>query len=202
MKKDKKYWNRVSRFYDTVLNKNTAYEKMYSLMRQSLKNDMQVLEIGTGTGLVARNISDSVRHITASDFSDKMIKKAQSIKHADNIKFMQADAFALPFGENSFDTVIASNILHVLPTPEKAVSEIKRVLCPGGLFIAPTYLWAGANLFGKLHQTALRISGLPLHSRWNTDNYKNFIKENGGKITKYQTIKSGFAIGYLECVFE
>lgn len=128
MEKEKNYWNRVSRFYNKMFDTQSAYKEMYAFIKEPLREYMHVLEAGTGTGLVAREIAGGVQKVNAVDFSKKMIEKAKSIKHASNINYSCADIFQLPFKDGSFDAVITANILHIIPNPEKALQEIGRVL--------------------------------------------------------------------------
>ena len=57
--------------------------------------------------------------------------------------------FRLPYADKSFDVVIVSNALHIVPQPEKALQEIKRVLKEDGVLIAPTFTHAGNSFSGK-----------------------------------------------------
>jgi ubiquinone/menaquinone biosynthesis C-methylase UbiE len=66
-----------------------------------------------------------------------------------NIDFQIQDSYKLSFDDNSFDIVIASNLLHLLYEPEKPVKEIKRVLKENGIFIVPT-LCVGENAKSKM----------------------------------------------------
>lgn len=60
------------------------------------------------------------------------------------------DMFNLPYADKSFDVVIVSNALHIVPEPEKALREIRRVLRDDGVLIAPTFTHLGNGLFGKI----------------------------------------------------
>ncbi len=200
MKSADKYWDRVSRFYNGMFDNDTTYAQMYALIKASLKKDMHVLEVGTGTGLIAREIADEVKHIQATDYSEKMIKVAQNIEHASNITYSCANVFDLPFENNTFDAVVAANILHIIPNPEKALESIHRVLKTNGLLIAPTFLWKDKiNLRGKIQKIFMQISGIPLHSKWDKTTYAEFIQNNNFEITKSVFLKSSFFIGYIEC---
>jgi len=61
--KNRKVWDRYARFYDAEVLRfsGKAYESMYDSMASVLAKDMTVLEIATGTGLVALNIAEHVR---------------------------------------------------------------------------------------------------------------------------------------------
>ncbi len=132
------YWDRVSRIYEKMFQKFAPYEEVYRFIKENLTAEMNVLEAGTATGLVAREIAGSVKTVVATDISEKMIEQAKNIKHPENVTFSSANIFELPFEDNSFDAVVASNVLHIISEPEKALQEIKRVLKTDGLLIAPT----------------------------------------------------------------
>ncbi|WP_460369490.1 class I SAM-dependent methyltransferase, partial [Actinocorallia lasiicapitis] len=71
----------------------------------------------------------------AADRSDAMLERAKAHaaeRHLDQVRFVRADAAALPFDDASFDLVTSFNGLHVLPDPAAAVAEFARVLRPGG----------------------------------------------------------------------
>ena len=55
----------------------------------------------------------------------------------------------LSYADRSFDAVIVSNALHIVPQPEKALAEIRRVLKDDGVLIAPTFTHAGNSFFDK-----------------------------------------------------
>ncbi|MCK0126747.1 class I SAM-dependent methyltransferase [Gelidibacter sp. F2691] len=94
-----------------------------------------VLEVGVGTGLSLQHYKSELQ-VTGIDFSDEMLAKAQSKVQRlglDHVKSLQQmDARALDFPDGSFDTVAAMHVLSVVPDPEKVMSEIARVLKPGG----------------------------------------------------------------------
>lgn len=58
--------------------------------------------------------------------------------------------FHLPYADRSFDVVIVSNALHIVPQPEKALQEIGRVLKDDGVLVAPTFTHAENSLSGKI----------------------------------------------------
>ena len=57
--------------------------------------------------------------------------------------------FRLPYADKSFDVVIVSNALHIVPQPEKALAEIRRVLKDDGVLIAPTFTHAENSFTGQ-----------------------------------------------------
>ena len=94
-----------------------------------------VLEIGVGTGLALRHYGPKVK-VTGVDYSAEMLEKARAKVDAENLANVAAlyrmDARELAFPDNSFDHVAAMHVISVVPDPEKVMSEIARVVRPGG----------------------------------------------------------------------
>ncbi|MEM8537228.1 MAG: class I SAM-dependent methyltransferase, partial [Pseudomonadota bacterium] len=72
------------------------------------------------------------------DFSEGMIAEALKRPQAENVKFRQADAFDPAFEPQSFDVVLALNLLHLVPDATETVARITDLLRPGGVFISKT----------------------------------------------------------------
>jgi len=201
-KRDNKwFWNRYAMLYDFEINRfsGRAYKEIYQMMASVLTSDMNVLEVATGTGLIAVNIAAHVRHVEATDFAPKMIAKAKKKKAPGNIRFSVEDATALSFENNSFDAVIISNALHIMPDPEKALSEISRVLKPNGLLIAPSYSHGHIKKSTwNLNAKVLKLIGLETYSKWSPDEYLDFIGQNGFLINKWKVLRAAFPLVYLE----
>ena len=80
------------------------------------------------------------KRMTATDYSEKMLAVARRGIVPSNLIFERADVSNLQYDDESFDVVIIANALHVIPNPEKVLSEIKRVLKKDGLLIAPNFI--------------------------------------------------------------
>ena len=142
MREHKNFWDRNAGLYDCFMRKDrVAYEKMYGLIRPVVKGKT-VLELAAGTGLIAKNIVNAAAHIEASDTSAEMIREAKHRNHSAKLHFSVQDMFRLPYADESFEVVIVSNALHIVPQPEKALAEIHRVLRDDGVLIAPTFTHA------------------------------------------------------------
>ncbi|MDA3819431.1 MAG: arsenite methyltransferase [Candidatus Delongbacteria bacterium] len=106
----------------------------------NIKAGDRVLDLGSGAGsdcFVVRSITGSSGHVTGIDFSEEMVEKARhNVRKAgfDNMNFMLGDIDNMPFKDNQFDVVISNCVLNLVPDKEKAISEIMRVLKPGGHF--------------------------------------------------------------------
>ena len=200
MQERKNFWDRNAGRYDRFMQKDRmAYEKMYELVRPVVKVQT-VLELATGTGLIAKNIVNAAAHIEATDASAEMIAEAKRSNCSAKLHFSVQDMFRLPYADQSFDVVIVSNALHVVPQPEKALREIGRVLKDDGVLIAPTFTHAGNSFSGKVRAFFMKLAGFPLHSRWTSEEYLTFLRQNGWTVRKSVILKASFPLTYTECV--
>lgn len=111
-----------------------------------------VLEVGVGTGL-SLEAYDRALQVTGVDYSEEMLRKARArvarldLGHVSALH--QMDARSLHFADNTFDMVAAMHVLSVVPEPEAVMSEIARVLRPGGQVVITNHfkhergVWAG-----------------------------------------------------------
>ena len=200
MREHKNFWDRNAGLYDCFMRKDRAvYEKMYELIRPVVK-DKTVLEVATGTGLIAKHIVKTAAHIEATDASPEMITEAKRENYSSKLHFSVQDMFSLPYAGNSFDVVIVSNALHIVPQPEKSLREIKRVMKDEGVLIAPTFTHAENSLRGRIKAYFMRLAGFPLHSRWTSEEYLSFLRQNGWRVRKSAVLKASFPLTYAECV--
>ena len=200
MREHKNFWDRNAGRYDRFMRKDrAAYETMYGLIRSVVKGKT-VLELATGTGLIANNIVNAAAHIEASVTSAEMIREAIRRIHSAKLYFSVQDMFCLPYADESFEAVIVSNALHIVPQPEKALAEIHRVLRDDGVLIAPTFTHAGNSFSGKVRAFFMKLAGFPLHSKWTSEEYLCFLQQNGWIVRKSDVLKASFPLTYVECV--
>ena len=199
MKENKSFWDRNAKHYDRFMRKDAAaYMQMYALLRPVVKAKT-VLELATGTGLIAKHIVNAAAHIEAADVSAEMIAEAKRDNRSAKLHFSVQDMFRLPYADKSFDVVIVSNALHIVPQPEKALAEIRRVLKDDGTLIAPTFTHAENSFSGKVRAFFMKLAGLPLHSRWTSEEYLRFLRQNGWTVRKSAVLKASFPLTYAEC---
>lgn len=196
----KNFWDKNAGRYDRFMRKDrAAYEEMYALIWPVVKAKT-VLELATGTGLIAKSIVNAAAHIEATDASVEMIAEAKRDNQSAKLHFSVQDMFCLPYADKSFDVVIVSNALHIVPQPEKALAEIHRVLRDDGVLIAPTFTHAGNSFSGKVRAFFMKLAGFPLHSKWTSEEYLRFLRQNGWAVRKSDVLKASFPLTYVECV--
>ena len=200
MSEHKNFWDRNAGRYDRFMRKDrAAYEEMYALIRPVVKAKT-VLELATGTGLIAKHIVNAAAHIEATDASAEMILEAKRDNQSAKLHFSVQDMFRLPYADKSFDVVIVSNALHIIPQPEKALAEIRRVLKDDGVLIAPTFTHGNSTLQGRIKLFFMKLAGFPLNSRWSSADYLAFLRQNGWSVRKSAVLKGSFPLTYAECV--
>jgi len=106
-----------------------------------LKVGHQILDVGCGTGGMARGLAlltGSAGRVVAVDLSDTMLEEARARSESfANLEFVKADVHQLPFADASFDRCHARNVFEVVDDPAQALGEMTRVLRPGGVIVIP-----------------------------------------------------------------
>ncbi|KAL4789182.1 hypothetical protein BDV19DRAFT_395282 [Aspergillus venezuelensis] len=126
--------------------------------------DMNILEVGAGTGgatsIILRTIGHSFSSYTFSDISAGFFENAQiQFKdYASKMKFktldIEGDLAQQGYEENSFDAIIASNVLHATKTLDKTLRNVRRLLKPGGYLML-------LEVTSEILRIKLMMSGLP-----------------------------------------
>lgn len=200
MANKKTFWDKNAKRYDRFMRTDAeAYSQMYELLRPAVSHKT-VLEAATGTGLIAKSIVNDAAHVEATDISEEMIEAAKRTNRSAKLNFSVQDMFCLPYADGSFDAVIVANALHIVPEPERALKELRRVLRDDGILIAPTFTHADNSVIGKLKAFFMRLAGFPLQSKWTSGEYLDFLRKNGWTVRKSTVLKASFPLTYAECV--
>ena len=135
------FWDWRAEKYDAQVQNDPLIAKAAKRVSKFLKADDMVLDYGCGTGVVAFRIAGEVKQVLGIDASAKMVELAE--ERADrqktvNVQFAQKTLFDQGLREDSFDVLVAFNILHLLGDPEMAVRRSLDLIKPGGLLISLT----------------------------------------------------------------
>lgn len=125
----------------------TKYGKFFrvlhrSIMDKNIPENSAALDVATGTGQMLEVLSSNCISVIACDLTQAMLDVAsERYSSMENIKFCAADAFNLPFENDSFDLVSSSRFLHLFPveSQETLILEMTRVLRPGGRLLVDFY---------------------------------------------------------------
>ena len=154
--------------------------KKWIFEKFALRSGWRVLELGSGTGdlwLENRDLLPPECRILLTDLSAGMLEKAkENLKAVDaDFSFDTVDVQDIGYGDGTFDVVIANHMLYHVPDILKALTEIHRVLKPGGLFYAATN---GINNMIELRQL---IASIDPEAEMGTPG-QYFGLENGGAL--------------------
>ena len=142
MDRETAFWNKLADKYSRrPISDEAAYEKKLEVTRKYFQPDMDVLEIGCGTGTTAIAHAPFVGHIRATDLSPRMVEIATDKPTAagiDNVTFEAVSVDALDVPDASLDVVMAHSILHLLEDKERTIADIHTMLKPGGVFVTST----------------------------------------------------------------
>src|SRR5579863_6701345 len=148
MSGDRAFGGSIPELYDRYLGPMLFDPYAHDLARRFAGFEGALLETAAGTGRVTRALAAAVgpgATITATDLSEPMLVQAADVVRAPNIRWGQADAQALPFGDESFDAVVCQFGVMFFPDKAAGFSEARRVLRPRGRFVFNVWDSLAAN---------------------------------------------------------
>lgn len=135
----------------------------------------KILEVGVGTGKVARHYPDHLQ-VIGIDFSTNMLKRAQvEVIDKANVTLLEMDAQKLTFKDNSFDTVVSSCVFCAVPDPILGMAEMQRVCKPNGKIIMVEHVRSDKKVKGKIMDWLNVISVGLMGEHINRDTENNLI---------------------------
>ncbi len=187
------FWQRVAKLYAPFMKSSSRlYAQICSGIRPHLRPEMEVLELACGSGQLSFPLAGQVRRWEATDFSPAMISEAQKRPCPAPLHFSVEDATALPYTPHSFDVVVISNALHIMPHPEQALAQVRRVLKPQGLLFAPTFIHGDSTGF-RLRVRAMELIGFHTFYPWTEPEFVAFLECQGFQVTEHRALGDGLA---------
>jgi ubiquinone/menaquinone biosynthesis C-methylase UbiE len=125
-------------WYETTLGKiSDRLEKDLIFSLAGVKKEEKALDVGCGTGIYSVELAKRGVVTSGIDGSLGMLgyAKAKARKVGLTVSFSQADALALPFPDDFFDLVVSINMLCFVKEPDRSISEMRRVVRPGGRIV-------------------------------------------------------------------
>ena len=182
------FWQRNAKHYTAIqeASNRALYDQVIARCRPYLSPDSRVLELACGTGQFTFPLCEGSALWEATDFSPEMIRQAQS-RNDSCARFSVEDATDLSFPENSFDVVLIANALHILPEPEIALAEIRRVLAPGGILLAPTFVYEGKR--NRLRLWIMERAGFRTFHKWTCQGLREFLEKAGFRVLELERIQ-------------
>lgn len=193
-KDNKNFWQRYAPIYWMFIRSaGKAYDGIAERISSYIRKDSKVLEVACGTGEFTFRLAEQCESWTATDFSVNMLKEAKNAydkrrKNIEGLHFEKQDATNLPYERECFDAVMIANALHIMPEPEKALAEMKRVLKPGGMLFAPTFMYREGSRF-LLRSGILKVFGFQAYMNSTAKEFAEFIEKQGFRVLEYDIIK-------------
>lgn len=142
MSKDARFWNRMAkRYFNQPIKDKEAYQIKLETTQDYFHSDMEILEVGCGTGGTAIAHAPFVSHVTATDISSKMLSFAEARKASENIQnvtFREVTVAEALAGEAQYDAILMLSILHLLEDPEQTIHDAVNRLKPKGYLVSST----------------------------------------------------------------
>ena len=190
-------WDRVAPLYDLAVNalNRRVYDGTGAVVARLIRPGDTVLECACGTGAIASAIAPACARVVATDFSEGMLKQARKkLARFPHVVVEQADITDLHYADDSFDAVVAGNVIHLLPEPGDALKELKRVTRPGGTIIVPTYVIPKK----RAHTIFLKLIsrfGVHFQEHFDPASYRAFFERMGCVGVTYRVVR-----GRIPCV--
>lgn len=185
------FWDKAARFYDffeTVYNRK-VYREFPAKVAEMTNAQDTVLECACGTGIITACVAQRCKSIIATDYSEGMLGQAKSkCSGLNNVTIQKANIMQLDFADNSFDKVIAGNVIHLLDDPSGAMKELERVCKPGGKIILPTYVNHEKTGKPSFIVRMLKKIGVDFKMQFTMTSYKEFISNMGYTNAEYYKV--------------
>ena len=176
------FWDKVAWVYDIfadVINRK-ANKKMCAVVEEQITPADEVLECACGTGMLSKVIAARCKSLTATDFSANMLKRAErKCRKYENVKFEQGNILQIDYPDESFDVVVAANVIHLLDEPYQALQELDRVCKKGGRLIIPTYINQTEKGTTNHVSGAIDKAGADFKREFTMQTYQKFFEEAG-----------------------
>lgn len=202
---DRRYWERHASHYDASLRVlGRPFPRMLELTRDAVRGRARVLEVAAGTGLVTGVVAEVAGEVVATDYATAMVemleRRVRDLGLA-NVRCEQADIYALRFEPESFDAVVAANVLHLVPDLDGALAALRRVLKKrNGKLVAPTFCHDQTWLSAILSRAA-SLTGFPSHRRFTARSLRAALEAFGAHVDRAETLPGLVPIGYIEATF-
>lgn len=186
------FWDKAAGLYDLFENiyngkvNRQLCEEVAELMEQSDR----VLECACGTGMITKSIAPECREVVATDFSEGMLKQAtKNCKDFSNVTIKQGNIMKLEYEDETFDKVVAGNVIHLLDEPYVALAELERVCKKGGKIIIPTYVNNENAGKPKVFVKIIEKFGAGFKCQFDYKTYQEFFAKAGCKQVEYKLVQ-------------
>lgn len=181
--KKAQFYDSIASDFDSVMNKYEVKKRLQLVFNELSKEKLRgkkVLDAGCGTGIFSKRAYEAGSMVTSLDIGQNLLNE---VKKKCKAKLVIGSVTSLPFGDACFDVVISTEVIEHTENPKKAVSELARVLKPGGILVitTPNKIWKWALLIANF----LKIRPYYSFENWlGVSELKDTIEKNNLKIEK------------------
>jgi 2-polyprenyl-3-methyl-5-hydroxy-6-metoxy-1,4-benzoquinol methylase len=190
--KSEKFWDRVAKSSDEQDDElDETYLKILESTKKHLHVDDIVLDYACGTGIITNEIAGDVKEIHAIDISSKMIevaKRRAGEHNFENVHFAQTTIFDERYNNESFNVILAFNILHLLEDAHPVVHRINELIKPGGLFISTTPCLVEKEVLGIFLSILSKIRIFPYLKRLKIPELEGLIANGNFQIVETENL--------------
>jgi len=150
----KKVYSLYAWIYDAFFGKIFEHGRYVAFDMMNVKPNETILEVGVGTGL-SLSLYPKEAHVMGIDISQEMLDKAENKKRyygLSNVSLYSMDASSMTFADNTFDKVIASHVITVVPDPLRTINEIKRVCKKDGEIFILNYTGCNNKVISRFEE--------------------------------------------------
>lgn len=194
MNKSEKFWDKTAERSEGPIDGIGETEvKTVDLTCKHLKPSDVVLDFACGTGAMTVEIADHVKEIHALDISSKMldiVKRKADFRETENITFVHGLITDNHFENESFDAILAFNILHLLQESQIVLQRIHDLLKPGGLFISATPCLGESRFIRFVISLLTKLPPFPDVKNLKADEIEDMIKKSDFQIIDTEILES------------
>jgi 2-polyprenyl-3-methyl-5-hydroxy-6-metoxy-1,4-benzoquinol methylase len=195
-------WDKRSKKYDDAIKKHDSiYEKTIESSRELLNRSDLVLDFGCASGEISLDIASHVQRVHGIDTSGKMIElaKEKALKRQiDNIKFDKMEVYDSSLSNNSFSTIIAFSIFHLVDDAPKVLARLNDLITAGGVLITQTpCLGERGWVFRLLISLAQKVGFAPYIRSFTTTELESLVSSGGFEILKTEIWDEKNAIQWI-----
>lgn len=194
------FWSKFARFYDVAERLNgKVYREMCEITTHLIPFGARVLDCAAGTGELSIAAARKAESVLCTDYSENMLEIARKKANKGfftNITFEQRNIFHLDDSDETYDVVIAGNILHLLENPESAVNELYRVTKRGGKILLPTFMTRNKSDISRILLKAYTKLGFSPSTEYTPKSYIEMLKNCKIGRVKFKVIK-----GRIPCCY-
>jgi 2-polyprenyl-3-methyl-5-hydroxy-6-metoxy-1,4-benzoquinol methylase len=201
MKKSEWFWDWRARKYDQLAREDEAYTKAVDRLVKYLEAEDTVLDYACGTGVVTFKIAAEVKEVHGIDTSAGMIHLANERARegeVPNVRFAQRTIFDEEVGRESYDVILAFNILHLLEDAGKAVKRASELLKPEGLMVSETPCLGEAGLVPRtLLPLISKVGVLPYLRTFRISEVKDLTSAGGLQILESEVVEGKIPSSFI-----